>query len=152
MDINTELSCRRTMDPDMALSATVQSLMVVGVKDINTDLAAVGPQTQTWPSGQTLGLEVMAPGVCAGLPNLYDPGGSMNLGQKHGRRWWTRTQETPGPLVVLGSSPGWDITMITDGKRGTHISPFLTTFISSGMPLSTEHEPFYPTLSPIPYR
>ena len=56
------------------------------------------------------------------------------------------------PDVGLGSSPGMVITMATGDKEASHLILYLTTFISSDLPLSTGHQPLCLSvfLSPIP--
>lgn len=56
------------------------------------------------------------------------------------------------PDVGFGGSPGMVITMATGDKEASHLTLYLTTFISSALSLSTGHEPLCLSvfLSPIP--
>lgn len=53
------------------------------------------------------------------------------------------------PDIVLGSSPGPDNIMASDGKQTSHTSPFLTNYNSLDLTLSTGHESLYLSLPPM---
>lgn len=54
--------------------------------------ATVGPRTQTWPSATDRAWMSPRPGVSAGHPHQYGPGGSMALRYQHDLWWLTRPQ------------------------------------------------------------
>lgn len=112
MDISTDLSCRRTTDPNMALSSS-----------LGLDIT-------------------MALGGSVGHSDQYGPSGSLTLGHQHSLRWWPKpwvsaqpSMETgamdihtdPGygritdPDMLLGRSLGQDMTM-APGWQGARVA------------------------------
>lgn len=122
MDISTDPSCCSIRDPDMTLSSSLS------LED-------------TWKS------QVATKATQISMAPVAD------LGHKHGHRlqpkhWaslfslvevWVMDDHTD-PDMALGGSPGSDVTIAPSGKQVSHISLFLTTFISFVLPLSTAHE------------
>lgn len=56
---------------------------------------------------------------------------------------------TTDPVMVLGGSMGWVITMASGAVQVTHIRVFLTTLKSPYLPLITVPTPFHFSFSPI---
>ena len=91
-EINTDPGCSRATDSDMAL-------------------------------GNRLGLDVtmIRPGVSAGHPHQYGPGGSMALGYQHDLWWLTRSQA----CVASGGNTGHEHQPLISFYVGCHQKTWL---------------------------
>lgn len=100
----------------------------------------VEPQTQTWPSAVALSrtINTMVPGNSEDHSDEHGPSSGMALGHQHGHRKQPRPQTSVWPLVapqapditnpncgrimdpnmMLGSSPGSDVTMTPGRSTG----------------------------------
>lgn len=85
----------------LRLQTSIQPLVVIKVMDINTDLAVVGPCSQTQPQPTAWG-----PNISNGLSgstvhsDCDDPFSGMGFGHQHGHRWWPTPQASSWPMLV----------------------------------------------------
>ncbi|XP_052574744.1 uncharacterized protein LOC128097911 [Peromyscus californicus insignis] len=137
MNINKDPSCYKVIDPEMAPTAAQAQAQMSSCRPPQRLVAAQASQINMAPAVAWPLDTKMATGSGPHPGHSHGLGGNVGYGHQHRFRYVHRQQLRP------------HVTLVPGGKQAANISPSLTALAASELPLTTAHEPFHRSFSPV---